>query len=128
MSGKKAIQAAVDKLFECTIKSKGRIETLVSGATTPGSRAVPARNSKDDTAIGARVDNGEVYKKDGRMVKAVFLQPNKNAENRTLRTMAEKNSHQNLAFAEVPIEPEADDQKKRELAKQIFADFKKSLD
>ncbi|KAH6683962.1 hypothetical protein B0J14DRAFT_645883 [Halenospora varia] len=80
-------------------------------------------SNKDDENIGAQVDNDEIYdKKDGTKVKLLYLQPNKNAKNATLRALANQNSHQNLATAEVIIEPAAKEEEERGV--KIFDDFK----
>jgi hypothetical protein len=127
MSGERAIKDSIDKLYNWTVKSKGRINTLLSSATTPGSRAAPTKNNQNDTAIGARVDNGQVYERDGQLVKAVYLQPNKNASNKTLKKLADQNSHQNLTWTEVPINPEANDQEKKKTVEKLFQDLKNNV-
>ena len=71
MSGRKAAKEAIAKIEKWTLKSPSRIQSLLSSAVTPGSRAAPTRTSKHDTEVGARLDNGEVYEKDGKLFKAV---------------------------------------------------------
>jgi hypothetical protein len=127
MSGKRAIKEAIDKLEGWTMKSVGRINSLLSSAATPGSRAAPTKTTQNDSAIGARVDNGQVYKRDGQLVKAVYLQPNKNASERALRKLADQNSHQNLSWTEVLINSEADEEEKKRMAEKVFQDLKNNL-
>jgi hypothetical protein len=117
----------VHPLWVYTIKNPGRLDTFVSGTTAAGSRAVPSRNYKDDVAIGARIDNGEVYEKDGRRVKAVYMQPNKNATNQTLKKLADKDAHQKLTWAEIPIDENATKEEKLKIVQQVFEDLKKNI-
>jgi hypothetical protein len=126
MSGKRAVKDAIDKIQNWTMKSKGRINTLLSSTVAPGGRAVPTKTVKNDTEIGARVDNGQVYERDGQLVKSIYLQPNENASNKTLKKLADQDSHQNLSWTEVPIDLEADEKKKKKMADKVFEDLRKN--
>ena len=67
-----------------------------------GRRVIPAPTH--DRSIGVRIDRGVQV---GDRIK-VYVQPNKQADNRTLRDLANKNSHQNLAEAWVDTKDPVD--------------------
>jgi predicted transcriptional regulator len=58
-----------------------------------------------DSLIGVRIDRGMQVEK---YIK-IYVQPNKNADNQTIKELANQNSHQNLAEAWVDIEDPVDD-------------------
>lgn len=62
-----------------------------------GKRVIPAPTH--DKAIGVRIDRGVQV---GNKIK-IYLQPNKDAANPTIKALANKNSHQNLAEAWVDV-------------------------
>ncbi|RAK99334.1 uncharacterized protein BO80DRAFT_436215 [Aspergillus ibericus CBS 121593] len=79
------------------------LRPAVGDNNAAGSRIIPARNH--DSSIGVRIDRGMQVDK---RVK-IYVQPNKNADNRTIKDLANKNSHQNLAEAWVDIEDPIED-------------------
>ena len=92
------------------VKAISRVEALITGkradmlfslAAVAGTRAEPKRD--EDKRAGVRVDFGEVVDRDGRKVRHYKVQPNKGADDPTLKDMAAKNSHQVVAEAFWPI-------------------------
>ncbi len=65
---------------------------------TAGSRAFPKNVGANDVHYGARLDWGEKYQKaDGNWYRRLYLQPNKDAADSTLKELAQESSHMNLA-------------------------------
>jgi hypothetical protein len=60
-------------------------------------------NQVIDKRIGARIDYGEVYMENGELYRNMVIQPNKDAENPTLKAKANCNSHQALAKLKISI-------------------------
>ena len=69
----------------------------------PGSRAWPTDKSLDKS-IGMRIDWGELYQKNGRRMRNLYLQPNANADNATVKAKANKSTHQNLGVVAIDID------------------------
>ncbi|EFE38135.1 hypothetical protein TRV_07215 [Trichophyton verrucosum HKI 0517] len=74
----------------------------VGDNSAAGRRIIPAPSH--DANIGVRIDRGVQV---GNLVK-IYVQPNKNATNKTIREMANKNSHQNIAETWVNVEDPVD--------------------
>lgn len=77
---------------------------LAGGQGTSDTRAAPAQMAKNDSEIGARLDNGETVIKDGKTYKRYKLQVNKNASNPTLKDLANKDSHRVFGDADMPLD------------------------
>lgn len=88
------------------LQSRTRIERVVSGTGTPGTRAAPTQAGSNDAKIGLRLDYGEKFRKDGKTYMRVNLQVNKGAENPTLKALANKNSHEVWSYADILVESE----------------------
>lgn len=82
----------------------------VGDNSAAGHRIIPAR--VHDIKIGLRIDRGEQI---GDRIK-IYLQPNKNAENPTVKALANENSHQNLAEAWVDTTKPVND----DVVKEVF--------
>ncbi|EEQ31499.1 hypothetical protein McanMca71_007877 [Microsporum canis] len=98
------ILKGVDLLQSWFSTAPSRATRLVKGEGTPGTRAGPTQTVPNDTNIGVRLDNAEKITKDGQHYKRYKLQPNKNAANVTLKELANKNSHQVLAEADMSLD------------------------
>ena len=61
-------------------------------------------SEKNDREIGTRLDNGEKLIKNGIEYNRYKLQPNKQAANLTLKKLAQENSHQVLAQADLRLD------------------------
>lgn len=115
-----AIMDAFRSLRQRALKVSSTKQKLLRPAvgdnTAAGRRVIPAQNH--DSSIGVRIDRGMQVDK---RIK-IYAQPNKNADNRTIRELANQNSHQNLAEAWVDIEDPADDS----TVNKIFDDLEAS--
>ena len=100
----RALKEALESLFDNILQTTARVRTIAEGNGTPGTRAAPARNANNDKRFGVRIDNGERVIKDGVEYKRYKMQANKEAENATIREMADKNPHKVLAVADLPIQ------------------------
>ncbi|KAM5441249.1 hypothetical protein MferCBS31731_003677 [Microsporum ferrugineum] len=89
----------------CLTSASSRQKLLrpsVGDNSAAGRRIIPAPSH--DAKIGLRVDRGIQV---GDLIK-IYVQPNKNATNKTIRTLANKDSHQNVAEAWVNVEDPVD--------------------
>ena len=78
------------------------LRPAVGDNSAVGQRVIPPRTH--DSSIGVRIDRGAQV---GNRV-LIYAQPNKNASNHTIRELANKDSHQNLAEAWVDMEDPVD--------------------
>ncbi len=97
------------KMMDWVFQARSRMEQIVSGTGTPGTRAAPTQAGNNDAKIGLRLDYGETFIRDGKMYRRVNLQVNKNAENPTLKALVKKNSHEVWSHADVLIEKTQED-------------------
>ncbi|GIK01372.1 hypothetical protein Aspvir_005406 [Aspergillus viridinutans] len=98
-----ALRALRKRTLEVSSTKQKLLRPAVGDNSAAGRRIIPAQ--KHDSLIGVRIDRGVQVDK---RVK-IYVQPNKNADNRTVRDLANKDSHQNLAEAWVDIEDPVDD-------------------
>lgn len=96
---------------------------LARGEGTPGTRAAPAQAGNNDKKIGTRLDNAETIDRDGKKFRRYKFQVNKGADNPTLKTLADKNSHEVWSHADMPVE-EGDPE---EVVNKLFDDLEKNL-
>lgn len=97
---------------------------IANGQGTAGTRAAPAQSDNNDKKIGSRLDSGEQLIKDGKEYKRYKFQVNKGADDKTLKKLADKDSHTVWAEADMPL-GEADIHKTVE---QLFDDLEESLE
>jgi hypothetical protein len=100
------------------------VQKIARGHGIPGTRAAPAQTGNNDKKIGSRLDNGETFTKDGKQYKRYKFQVNKGADDKTLKELADKNSHEVWAQADMPL-GEVDDYTAVE---SLFADLEKDLE
>ncbi|KAK2863700.1 hypothetical protein FQN49_004074 [Arthroderma sp. PD_2] len=98
------ILKGVELLQSWFTTAPSRATRLVKGEGTPGTRAGPTQTVPNDKTIGVRLDNAEQVTKNGQTFKRYKLQPNKNAANATIKELANKNSHQVLAEADMSLD------------------------
>lgn len=91
----------------------------MSRSAAAGTRMAPRQNQVDDQDHGVRIDYGEITDRDGQPVRHVKVQPNKGADNPTLKALAAKNSHQVLAQTFVVL----DNRDPKEAAQKMVADL-----
>ena len=73
-----------------------------------GTRVLPAKGTKHNKIIGIRMDRGKRYFKDGEERQSFNIQVNKEAEDPTLRKLAQKDSHKIWAMADIAVGPKED--------------------
>jgi hypothetical protein len=105
------------------LASPSRVAKLARGEGTPGTRAAPAQAGNNDKKIGVRLDNADTIVKDGKKFKRYKFQVNKGADNPTLKTLADKNSHEVWSQADMPV----DDGDPEEVVNNLFDDLEKNL-
>jgi hypothetical protein len=101
----RAIKASIQQLKVHVFAAKSRVEKILKGGGSPGTRAAPAQMGKHDADIGVRLDYGDRITRDGIEYQRYKLQANKQAANATIKAIAAKNSHQVLAEVDVPVNP-----------------------
>lgn len=121
----RAIIAAIGRLENYVCASSKRMDAILSPSAVAGTRAAPTQAGTNDTKIGVRMDFGEITEHNGQKVRQVKIQPNKGADNPTLKAKAQKNPHQVSAVTYLP-----DDGKLPvpTVSKNMFADLSKSAD
>jgi hypothetical protein len=110
---------ALKLLEEYTLTGK-RPDKIVSNAAVPGTCAAPSQSAENDKHIGVRLDYGEAFNRDGKKVRHVKVQPNKGADNQSLKNLAAKNSHQVVAEAFI----HTDSADPREAVRDMFEDLR----
>lgn len=100
----KSVKKAITKLFDDAAKSKSAMSRLLNpGTDGAGSRVYPARDSKNDTKYGIRIDKGEAVHDQPNTLR-LHLQINSNAESKTLRDLAKKDPHRVVSTADITIQ------------------------
>ena len=98
---------------------------ISQGNGIAGTRAAPSQSGSNYSTIGSRLDNGEKVLKNGAEYKRYKWQINKNANNPTLRELANKNSHKVWSEADVPIN--SDGSSAEADVGQLFEDLKANM-
>ena len=99
----RALKESLKSLKAWVFASPSRVKKIAEGQGTPGTRAAPAQAGTNDTKIGLRLDNGDKIVRDGKEYKRYKLQVNKDADNATLKDLANKDSHKVWSQTDVPI-------------------------
>jgi len=121
-----AQQEALKALRAWFSAAKSRKALITKSEGQAGHRAGPTRAGNNDAKIGARLDYGEKFKKGNQDFLRLNFQINKGAERKTLKELANKNSHKVWATADVLLS----DNKKTEdeIFDDIFDDLKTDLE
>ena len=120
----RARQESLETLKNWVLGRSSQVTKIASGQGIAGTRAAPTQSGPNDLKIGSRLDNGEKIVKDGKEHKRYKWQVNKNAENATLRELANKNSHKVWAEADIPINSGTS---AKDAVEQLFSDLKKDM-
>nr|OQO30196.1 hypothetical protein B0A51_11592 [Rachicladosporium sp. CCFEE 5018] len=118
-----ALKESLKGLKTWVLASPSRVAKLVRGEGTPGTRAAPTQAGNNDQKIGVRLDNADTIVKDGKRFKRYKFQVNKGADNPTLKTLADKNSHEVWSQADMPV----DEGDPEEVVNNRFDDLEKNL-
>ncbi|KAJ9284671.1 hypothetical protein DTO021C3_7701 [Paecilomyces variotii] len=121
----RAKRESLDALKNWVLGRSSQVTKLASGQGIAGTRAAPSQSGSNDTTIGSRLDNGEKITKDGKEYKRYKWQINKNAENATLKELANKDSHRVWSEADIPVTSDAAAAK--EAVEQLFEELKKNM-
>ncbi|KAF9730358.1 hypothetical protein PMIN06_009056 [Paraphaeosphaeria minitans] len=119
----RSLKNSLQSLKKWVFQSDSRVTKIANGQGTPGTGVAPAQSGNNDKKIGSRLDNGETVLKDGKEYKRYKFQVNKGAEDKTLKELADKDSHKVYAHADMPI-GEVD---KRKAVENLFEDLEKVL-
>jgi len=119
----RAIKDSLKKMKTWVFQSQSRVNRIAAGNGTAGTRAAPTQSGTNDHSIGLRLDNGETFLKDGKEHKRYKLQINKNANNKTLKELANKNSHRVYAEADVPLGAG----NKEDVVEKFFEDLEENI-
>lgn len=121
----RARKESLEALKNWVLGRSSQVTKIAAGQGIAGSRAAPSQSGPNDSKIGSRLDNGEKLMKDGKEYKRYKWQVNKNAENATLKDLANKDSHKVWAEADIPVTSDASAAKAA--VEQLFEDLKKSM-
>ncbi|KAF2259615.1 hypothetical protein CC78DRAFT_620902 [Lojkania enalia] len=119
----RALKSSLESLKTWVFQSNSRVQKIANGQGTAGTRAAPAQSGNNDKKIGSRLDNGEAFTKNGKQYKRYKFQVNKGADDKTLKQLADKDSHKVWAQADMPI----GDTDARKAVEQLFDDLEKDL-
>lgn len=119
----RALKESLKSLKSWVMASPSRMAKLARGEGAPGTRAAPAQAGNNDKKIGVRLDNADTILKDGKKFKRYKFQVNKGAENPTLKSLADKNSHEVWSQADIPI----GDGDPQDVVNDLFDDLEKNL-
>ncbi|KAF2496249.1 hypothetical protein BU16DRAFT_526754 [Lophium mytilinum] len=119
----RSLKTSLQSLKTWVFQSPSRVQKIASGQGTAGTRAAPTQAGPNDKSIGSRLDNGETFTKNGKQYKRYKFQVNKGANDKTLKQLADKDSHKVWAQADMPL-GEADAHKATEA---LFDDLEKDL-
>ncbi|GES57855.1 putative phosphotransferase enzyme family protein [Aspergillus terreus] len=97
-----ALRSLRQRALKVSSTKQKLLRPAVGDNTAAGRRIIPAQTH--DGSIGVRIDRGMQVDK---RIK-IYVQPNKNADNRTIKELANQNSHQNLAETWVDTEDPID--------------------
>ncbi|KAK5116751.1 hypothetical protein LTR62_007425 [Meristemomyces frigidus] len=103
--------------------SPSRMARLARGEGTPGTRAAPTQAGNNDKRIEVRLDNADTIIQDGKKFKRYKFQVNKGADNPTLKTFADKNSHEVWSHADMSC----NDGDSESAIINLFEDLEKNL-
>jgi hypothetical protein len=99
----RSLKNSLHSLKNWVFQSESRVQTIARGQGTAGTRAAPTKSGNNDKKIGSRLDHGETFTKDGHQYKRFKFQVNKGAEDKTLKQLADKNSHAVYAEADLRL-------------------------
>jgi hypothetical protein len=119
----RALKESLKVLKDWVMSSPSRVKKIAQGEGAPGTRAAPIQAGNNDKKIGVRIDNADTIVKDGKRFKRYKLQVNKGAENATLKTLADKNSHEVWSQADVTM----DERDPVDVVNDLFEDLEKNL-
>ncbi|KAL2785323.1 hypothetical protein BJX66DRAFT_343215 [Aspergillus keveii] len=88
----RARRESLEALKNWVLGRSSQVTKLASGQGIAGTRAAPSQSGSNDMTIGSRLDNGEKVTKDGKEYKRYKWQINKNAQNATLKELANKDT------------------------------------
>ncbi|KAG6313989.1 hypothetical protein E4U44_002182 [Claviceps purpurea] len=98
-----AIEKSVDYLRVWTEQNASRLDKLVEGEGTLGTRLAPTKSADNDRRIGCRLDFGSKFEQDGRAMTRYQLQINSGAKNPTLKALASEDTHATWSYADIPL-------------------------
>ncbi|KAG6182568.1 hypothetical protein E4U27_001731 [Claviceps purpurea] len=98
-----AIEKSVDDLRVWTEQNASRLDKLVEGEGTLGTRLAPTKSADNDRRIGCRLDFGSKFEQDGRTMTQYQLQINSGAKKPTLKALASEDTHATWSYADIPL-------------------------
>ena len=117
---------SLEKLKNWVLGRASQVTKISQAQGVPGTRAAPSQAGSNDSRIGSRLDNAETITKDGKEYKRYKWQVNKNADNPTLKELANKDSHRVWSQADIPINSDTSNAKAD--VEQLFADLEANME
>jgi hypothetical protein len=119
-----AIKRALEAMFNDILKSKNALKRVLNPSLEgAGSRIYPPKDPSKDAKYGIRIDKGEPVHDKPNTVR-VKLQANSNAENKTIRDMAKKDSHAVLATADIDVTQDITEENLDAIKDQLYKSLK----
>ncbi|KAK2855627.1 hypothetical protein FQN49_005007 [Arthroderma sp. PD_2] len=122
------IIASIGSIKTWVMSSKGRMVKLAKGTGVAGSRAAPTQAGTNDEKMGGRVDFGERFERNGKIYCRYTFQLNKNAENKTLRTLAQQDTHRKWSHGEIEVTENPTEDQAKEKTLELFDDIVANLE
>ncbi len=124
-----ARRTALGLLKDWVNQSKSRRLKLIRGNGDVGTRAAPTRSGKNDENIGSRVDFGPIVVKDGNKEhRRFFFQLNKDADNSTIKKLAQKDSHKVWSSADIMVKENPTTEEVDESLERFFEELNDNME
>lgn len=118
---------SLSELKRWVTSSVSRMKTVVGGNGTAGFRAAPTRSGNNDQKIGSRLDYGEKFLKDGKTYQRLNWQLNKDAENSTLKKLAQQDSHYVWSTADVEVVENPSEDQAKTATEDVFNQLDRNI-
>lgn len=123
-----ARKKALTLLKNWVMDSSSRMKKLASGTGDSGARAAPARTKKNDQNLGSRIDYGPMWKDDKTEYRRYNWQLNSDANDSSIKKLAQKDSHKVWSHANVPVTPAPTEEEARKAVESMFKELEENLE
>lgn len=114
------VKNAVKEIFAEITKTKSNLKRMLNMSESgAGRRVFLPKTARNDEKFGLRLDKGEPVQGKPGFIR-MNLQANSNAKNKTIREMAQKDSHRVLASVDVDTRQEANEENAAKIRDQLI--------
>ncbi|KAF2473308.1 uncharacterized protein BDR25DRAFT_312401 [Lindgomyces ingoldianus] len=118
---------SLSELKRWVTSSVSRMKTVVGGNGIAGFRAAPTRSGNNDQKISSQLDYGKKFVKDGKTYQRLNWQLNKDAENSTLKKLAQQDSHYVWSTADVEVVENPSDDQAKTATEDVFNQLERNI-